>query len=583
MRSSTLGAKWEDLSSVKVTEDDLSVCKHNKRADVEISCLCNLSNEGLCKAPVHDPQDKQLESKVDKDVSMSDSEKNTSAMQRMIYKGMETDIVARPIITTEHVQTQRMAFSKIQYGSSLKTSQECLLISAALLNHSSAAALRLARMYMTHISSKHLKLSVAEPKPGSLALVCEPPVTAVTRENLEGISQKISLGFEGCVARRAIQALGLLQGGPENDESGFESECVKCSQPTGAVNQDQQSGWRGEGSGLSEAAQSQTLCLTESPSLAMRYQKAAEETSSDKRKSSEKSTSSHRNGNLSVLKQLWEQPLETPTSPESRAHSRLQENHPLPPVERRPVAPYLLEDTEQQMENRDAETLIERPSVPLNSLKMMFEKGETPHGSRFNQLPTPPHQFSPPPLGPSCCWQENTTMLTLWDVLVSTRLESVGVELQLVLLWKESQTRSDLADTENRSHGGKQKENVPPVSADVCSEANTMKSPAPDRNGSVLSPEQIQLKSAVTLTVWTDRCCKYCPGTMEDPRSPSPSQVHPIKMQGRPEMVEGAYCCLSSSCWSSTGDNRQQQWKGLNLWRMIKETKQEILTFFRIR
>lgn len=45
-------------------------------------------------------------------------------------------------------------------GFSLKTSQACLLVSQTLFNHSPLLLpLRLARMYMTHISSKHLKVS----------------------------------------------------------------------------------------------------------------------------------------------------------------------------------------------------------------------------------------------------------------------------------------------------------------------------------------------------------------------------------------------------------------------------------------
>lgn len=102
--------------------------------------------------------------------------------------------------------------------------------------------------------------------------------------------------------------------------------------------------------------------------------------------SPEKSTASTRNGNLSLLKQLWEQPAETPRSPEPKTHSRQTENHqqqPLDPSFDTPLEStyvQLLSDSDQPMEKwtpRDVET----PTVPLNSLKMMFEKGETIHNN----------------------------------------------------------------------------------------------------------------------------------------------------------------------------------------------------------
>lgn len=112
--------------------------------------------------------------------------------------------------------------------------------------------------------------------------------------------------------------------------------------------------------------------------------------------SPEKSTPSSRNGNLSVLKQLWEQPAETPLSPEPKTHSRQQENHqrqPLDPgvnpslestdgqlVDRTETG--LLSDSDQAMEKwTQRDVPIEKPTVPLNSLKMMFEKGETFHNN----------------------------------------------------------------------------------------------------------------------------------------------------------------------------------------------------------
>lgn len=110
--------------------------------------------------------------------------------------------------------------------------------------------------------------------------------------------------------------------------------------------------------------------------------------------SPEKLTSSLRNNNLSVLKQLWEQPAETPTSPEPKTHSRQRENHKQQSLDPSVDTPLESTDVQQSSDSdepmdkwtqRDVETPgavpIEKPTVPLNSLKMMFEKGEPIHNN----------------------------------------------------------------------------------------------------------------------------------------------------------------------------------------------------------
>ncbi|RVE72767.1 hypothetical protein OJAV_G00041210 [Oryzias javanicus] len=155
-----------------------------------------------------------------------------------------------------------------------------------------------------------------------------------------------------------------------------------------------------------------------------KYQRAAEEASSEKKKtSSESVTSSQRSGNLSVLKKRWEQagdrnqekcapvPLTKQSSIRRRAPvlSRpptISEDSPpvkspAPPADQRPPLsavkarqPSTADDPEQG--GMDGEELMDRKapqkseeqvptspiasyekaSVPLNSLKMKFEKGE---------------------------------------------------------------------------------------------------------------------------------------------------------------------------------------------------------------
>lgn len=234
-----------------------------------------------------------------------------------------------------------------------------------------------------------------------------------------------------------------------------------------------------------------------------------------KASSPENSTPSLRNGNLSALKQLWEQPADTPTSPEPKAHSRQKENHqqhsvlwssqPSDPVVDTPLEstdvqlvdgtePQLLSHSDHPMEKwtqRDVETPgavpIEKPSVPLNSLKMMFEKGETIHNN-VSKEPGKTGDSGSETMEPG----DKESLDSGVKMVESTPLRDRMAMYQAAVTKHDfpSSPTSELADNEVRSHSGKQKENVPPVCADVGSESNTVKSPTTDRNGSAISPEQ---------------------------------------------------------------------------------------------
>lgn len=249
-----------------------------------------------------------------------------------------------------------------------------------------------------------------------------------------------------------------------------------------------------------------------------KYQKAAEETSLDKKKSPEKSTPGLRNGNLSVLKQLWEHPAETPTSPEPKAHlqNHLQQSAVKIPLESTNVQliegtdQQCLSDSDQPMEKRtqrDVETLIEKPTVPLNSLKMMFEKGETLH-SNVSREPGTTGDSGSDNMEPGT----KESLECGVKMLDSTPLRDRMAMYQAAVTKLDfpSSPNSEAADSEARAHSGKQKENVPPVSADVCPESNTIKSPAPDRNGSVLSPEQNQPKLVKMFPLPVRETCVTC-------------------------------------------------------------------------
>ncbi|XP_043080637.1 LIM domain and actin-binding protein 1a [Puntigrus tetrazona] len=250
-----------------------------------------------------------------------------------------------------------------------------------------------------------------------------------------------------------------------------------------------------------------------------KYQKAAEETSSDKKKS-EKSTPSSRNGNLSVLKQLWEQPAETPPSPEPKTHSRQQENHQrqpsYPAVNTSPESTdgqlvdgtetQLLSDSDQEMEKWTQRDMpIEKPTVPLNSLKMMFEKGETFH----NNVSREPGKTGD---GGSENMDDKESLDSGVKMVESTPLRDRMAMYQAAVTKHDfpSSPTSEPADNEVRSHSVKQKENVPPVSPDVGSESNSMKSPNSDRNGSVISPEQNQPKTVRMFRLPVRETCIMC-------------------------------------------------------------------------
>ncbi|XP_051517724.1 LIM domain and actin-binding protein 1-like isoform X2 [Myxocyprinus asiaticus] len=279
-----------------------------------------------------------------------------------------------------------------------------------------------------------------------------------------------------------------------------------------------------------------------------KYQRAAEEASSDKKKSLEKSTLSVHNGSLNVLKQLWERPsAETPTSPEPKTHSRQQENHQQhnsttvnsdePVNSSRPVhtpqestditqqvqlidstEPLLDSDSEQPMEKwmqRDAETSgaalvstmpIEKPTVPLKSLKMMFEKGE-PLQNKVSRELCKTGDSGSDNMEP----EDRESLDTEVKMVESTPLRDRMAMYQAAVtkLDISSSPTSEPADNEVRSHSGKQKENVPPLPADVGPDT-IRKSPITDRKGSAVSPEQNQTKAVRMFCLPVRESCVMC-------------------------------------------------------------------------
>lgn len=219
-----------------------------------------------------------------------------------------------------------------------------------------------------------------------------------------------------------------------------------------------------------------------------------------------------RNSNLSLLKQLWEHPAETPRSPEPKPHSRQTENHQQQPLDPSADTPLestdvqLLSDRDQPMEKWTPKD-VETPTVPLNSLKMMFEKGETIQNN-VSREPGKTGDSGSEDMEPG----DKESLDSGVKMVESTPLRDRMAMYQAAVTKHDfpSSPTSEPADNEVRSHSGKQKENVPPVCADVGSESNTMKSPTTDRNGSVISPEQNQSKAVRKFRLPVRETCVTC-------------------------------------------------------------------------
>ncbi|XP_016354279.1 LIM domain and actin-binding protein 1-like isoform X2 [Sinocyclocheilus anshuiensis] len=162
----------------------------------------------------------------------------------------------------------------------------------------------------------------------------------------------------------------------------------------------------------------------------------------------------------------------------------------------------LLSDSDQPMEKwTQRDVPIEKPTVPLNSLKMMFEKGETLHNDVSRDSGS--ENMEP---------GDKESLDSGVKMVESTPLRDRMAMYQAAVTKHDfpSFPTSEPADNEVRSHSGKQKENVPPVSADVGSESNTMKSPNSDRNGAVTSPDQNQPKAVRKFRLPVLETCVTC-------------------------------------------------------------------------
>ncbi|KAI4886158.1 hypothetical protein NFI96_019027 [Prochilodus magdalenae] len=230
-----------------------------------------------------------------------------------------------------------------------------------------------------------------------------------------------------------------------------------------------------------------------------KYQKAAEEIHSERKKSVEGLAPALRNSNLSVLKKRWEaqQPLSPELStPQPRTQDQVQDSsagtlrdsvesrHKTtlskaaqvsqePPLS--PREPAMEEGVQRDTETPEAADVIstpsEKPSVPLSSLKMMFENKVSGEQLKTGAGGSEKMEFGDKEFDAML----ETTPLRDRMALYQAAVSKVDIP---------PSTPSEL-DMELCSSSVKQKENVPPASRDVVStsEPNSRKGSSTDSNG----------------------------------------------------------------------------------------------------
>lgn len=222
-----------------------------------------------------------------------------------------------------------------------------------------------------------------------------------------------------------------------------------------------------------------------------KYQTAAEEGSAGKKKAVEKPLALS-TGNLSALKKRWEEQQTLPSAPPSnpRLTTPSHPGHPLPDRAtlsqsagpKAEVPRVFVQDTEQ-LSSQSEETSgdmegkaegvpeSERPSVPLNNLKKMFEQGseQTAKGSNSANM---------------------ETLLTADGGLAeSTPLRDRMALYQAAISKEATPPQGEQLD----GFSGKQKENVPPFSLETSPESEVAVSRkifTPEKNGAVASNQK---------------------------------------------------------------------------------------------
>ncbi|XP_064813591.1 LIM domain and actin-binding protein 1-like isoform X2 [Oncorhynchus masou masou] len=272
-----------------------------------------------------------------------------------------------------------------------------------------------------------------------------------------------------------------------------------------------------------------------------KYQLAAEEANLERKKAAaEPSPQTFRSCNLSLLKKLWEQPVQSATPCATLPHTRrllpsdpnakhqIQTQPPLSPdPNTSPTADQAGPGMERRWQQRDRERQeggaaevpcipSEKPDIPLNNLKMMFEKGENLQNKVSRESVR---------IGGTGGITDNMDQL-LGD---SGSIESMPLRDRMAMYQAavsktevlSSSVSSDQLDSDLCS---KQKENVPPGSVDTGpdSEPNSRKASSTESNGSSTGTfsasstqkDQAQPKTSRSFCLPARESCVSCQKTV---------------------------------------------------------------------
>ncbi|KAK3547502.1 hypothetical protein QTP86_021478 [Hemibagrus guttatus] len=240
-----------------------------------------------------------------------------------------------------------------------------------------------------------------------------------------------------------------------------------------------------------------------------KYQKAAEEINSDKKKSVEGVTLHP--GTLSALKKRWEveQPFSSDQSP------RTSSVYTPPPSASSANANFRSKVMEMEKTPQSDTADMDKPNVPLSSLKMIFESKVSEELVQASG--SDPDKMELGDKGVFETVVETTPLrerMALYQAAVS-KLDVAASSCVSVLLYQLSGYLTSLSevDTEARAYRVKQKENVPPVLLDVPS------SPDPDsrqtltmdnNNSSVDTPVSEQTKTVKKFSLPPRESCVMC-------------------------------------------------------------------------
>ncbi|XP_064813589.1 LIM domain and actin-binding protein 1-like isoform X1 [Oncorhynchus masou masou] len=273
-----------------------------------------------------------------------------------------------------------------------------------------------------------------------------------------------------------------------------------------------------------------------------KYQLAAEEANLERKKAAaEPSPQTFRSCNLSLLKKLWEQPVQSATPCATLPHTRrllpsdpnakhqIQTQPPLSPdPNTSPTADQAGPGMERRWQQRDRERQeggaaevpcipSEKPDIPLNNLKMMFEKGENLQNKVSRESVR---------IGGTGGITDNMDQL-LGD---SGSIESMPLRDRMAMYQAavsktevlSSSVSSDQLDSDLCS---KQKENVPPGSVDTGpdSEPNSRKASSTESNAgsstgtfsaSSTQKDQAQPKTSRSFCLPARESCVSCQKTV---------------------------------------------------------------------